>query len=317
MNTTQGFQALRRANPRAHAMFPASVEAAREAVTDAIVAASVAGSNAPRRGRRLLRLSAAGVAVAAALAAFVAVGNLGGGPGVADAAAAFEQAAVVTAVDADRSGTAVVRITHEGEEWAGTTIRWNGDDVSIARVHPSRDGRFGDEMRVVDGVLYGPDAHGGWLALGNPRSIDPNSGTTPDEYLAAVRQDVGGVTLQLFSDGLTTMTSQTRADGSTVYGGRVPAGIVASETGFKEGRPIRVLPFGYVVHGEAENPAALLDVSVTVGEDGLVREIAVSWDPAWRYTVTYSALGSTTAPEAPPNARDLLKERSAVQPPTP
>ena len=264
-----------------------------------IVPATVADTRAPRRSRRLLRLSTAGVATAAALAAFVAVGSLGGGAGVEDAAAAFEQAATVTAVNADRSGTAVVRITHDGEEWAGTTIRWNGDDVSIARVHPSRDGRFGDEMRVVDGILYGPDGQGGWLALGNPRSIDPNSGTTPDEYLAAVRQDVGGVTLQLFSDGLTTMTSQTRDDGSTVYRGRVPAGIVASETGFKEGQPIRVLPFGYVVHGDAENPAALLDVSVSVGEDGVVREIAVSWDPAWRYTVTYSALGSTAAPEAP------------------
>jgi hypothetical protein len=250
------------------------------------------------------------------MAAFVALGTLGGGAGVEDAAAAFEQAATVTAAAAERSGTAVVRITRDGEVWAGTTIRWNGDDVSIARDHPTRQGKVGDEMRVVGGILYGPDGQGGWLALGSPRSIDPNSGTTPAEYLAAVRQDVGGVTLQLFSDGLATMTAQTRDDGSTVYRGRVPAGIVAPETGFKEGGPIRVLPFGYVVHGEAENPEALLDVAVTVGAEGVVREIAVAWNPGWRYTVTYSDLGTTAAPQAPASARSLEDLRRIPAPPT-
>ena len=56
---------------------------------------------------------------------------------------------------------------------------------------------------------------------------------------------------------------------------------------------------------------------MSVGVDGVLREIAVSWDPAWTYTVTYSELGTTAAPVAPPNARDLLQERLAVEPPTP
>jgi hypothetical protein len=93
-----------------------------------------------------------------------------------------------------------------------------------------------------------------------------------------------------------------------VYRGTVPAGAIARETGLKEGQHIRVLPFGYVAHDEAENPRALLDTAVTVDAGGAVREIAVTWG-TWRYTVTYSDLGATEAPVAPANARDLLKER--------
>ncbi len=163
-------------------------------------------------------------------------------------------------------------------------------------------------MRVVDGKLYGPDAEGGWLMLGSPSSIDPGSGTTPAEYLVAVREDVGGATLRRFTRGMTGLTTSGLADGSSVYRGTVPAGAIARETGFKEGQHIRVLPFGYVAHDEAENPQALLDTAVTVGPEGVVREIAVTWG-TWRYTVTYDNLGATPAPEAPANARSLLRER--------
>ena len=146
--------------------------------------------------------------------------------------------------------------------------------------------------------------------MGSPSSIDPDSGTTPAEYLAAVREDVGGATLRRFTRAMAGLTTTRLADGSSIYRGTVPAGAIARETGFKEGQHIRVLPWGYVAHDEAENPRALLDTEVTVGQDGVVREIAVTWRPAWRYTVTYTDLGATPAPVAPENARSLLKERS-------
>ncbi len=47
-----------------------------------------------------------------------------------------------------------------------------------------------------------------------------------------------------------------------------------------------------MAHDEAANPSALLDAAVTVGADGAVREITVSWG-SWRYTVTFSNLGTT------------------------
>jgi hypothetical protein len=74
----------------------------------------------------------------------------------------------------------------------------------------------------------------------------------------------------------------------------------------KEDEAIRVLPFGYVAHDEAADPAAPLDVALTVGADGIVRQFAATWgreSSAWTYTVTYRRLGATPEPVAPSNAR--------------
>jgi hypothetical protein len=331
MNTSGSFQALRRANPRVKAGFAESVEAAAEAlraqiVTTAADVAMDAGAPGPHTGhslprRRLVRASTVGalLAAAAAVAAFLAVGSPGVGPGVANAAAAVKKAATVTAASAERSGTAVVRITHNGEVWAGTTIRWHNRDVAVSRDAPWRPGKAGSRFLVVDGALYGVDpADGGWVVLGNPENIDPDSGTTPDEYLAAVGEDIAGVTLRRISDGMTGLTTRQLGDGSTIYSGAVAAGLIARESGFKEGQSIRVLPFGYVAHDEAANPAAPLHTAVTVGADGIIREITVTWGTsasAWTYTVTYSSLGATPAPVAPANARPLGDRLRAAKPP--
>jgi hypothetical protein len=319
MSTSESFEALRRANPRARAGHQESVNAAATAI-DAQIAAAVATEpraveSAPRR--RLVRASVAGAAVAAtaAVAVFLTVGSPSDGPGIDSAAAAVKKAATLSAASAERSGTAVVRITQNGELWAGTTIRWNGGNLAVSSDAPRRPGRAESGLLVVGGTLYGIDPRdGGWIVLGSPANIDPGSGTTPAEYLASVREDVGGVTLSRITEGMTGLTTRQLDDGSSVYNGTVAAGLIATETGFKEGRAIRVLPFGYVAHGEAADPAAPLDVALTVGADGIVRELAVSWgtrESAWRYAVTYKGLGATAAPVAPANARPLRDWRGA------
>ena len=178
-------------------------------------------------------VSAAGAALAAAVAvvAFVTVGS----SGVQDAAAAFDKAAAVTAASAERSGTAEVRMTHNGEVWAERTIRWNGDDLALSSDAPRRAKKPGTDMLVVDGLVYVIE-DGRWVSIGSLKSIDPDSGTTPDEYLAAVREDVGGATLRRITNGMTGLTTRTLGDGSTVYSGAVAAGLIARESGFKEGR---------------------------------------------------------------------------------
>ena len=163
MSTPPSIQALRRANPRARAGFADSVAATADAVHARITATGAnvtaadaaltatgaglaagagatrsgvrhAGGTAPAGGRsgswRLVRASTAGALVAAAAVAVVmAVGLPGAGPGVANAAAAVRKAATVTAAAAERSGTAVVQITHDGRSGpaprsAGTTATW-------------------------------------------------------------------------------------------------------------------------------------------------------------------------------------------------
>ena len=319
MSSSECFRTLQRANPRARDDFLESVAAVGEIVRGQI------GSTAPdvpvtrdrhtrtvRPGRRLTGISAAGVMLAGAVAVAVllTVGSPAGGPGVESAAAAVRQAVAVTAASAERSGTAVVRITHDGEIWAGATIRWHRSDIAVSRDTRGRPTRAGSELLVVDGMMYGLDERGrGWMELGPPESVDPDSGTTPGEYLAAVREDVGGVTLQRIVAGLAGLTTAQLDDGSTVYRGTVAAGLVARESGFKEGQATRVLPFGYVAHGEAADPVARLDAAITVGADGVVREIAVTWgtpsSPAWSYTVTYGDLGATPPPSAPESAQPL------------
>jgi hypothetical protein len=154
---------------------------------------------------------------------------------------------------------------------------------------------------------------GGWVEFGSPEVIDPDSGTTPAEHLAAVQEDIGGKTLRRITGAMTGLTTRTLDDDSTVYGGRVAAGQIARETGFKEGQHIRVLPFGYVAHDVAADPASLLDVEVTVGDGGIVREINVIW-PAWTYTVTYSELGTTRELVAPANPRSIEELRTPTTP---
>jgi hypothetical protein len=304
MTTSESFQALHRANPRLHAGFPQAVEALGSRIDMPAI------EDAPRSSRphHVARVGVAGAAVAlvAAVAVFLVIGSSGRAPGVEDAAAAVAKAATLTAASAERSGTAIVRMTHDGAPWAGKTIRWNGADLETVRDEPGQ--RRGMEWLLVDGMLYGidPENPGGWLEIGPPSSIDPGSGTTPDELLAAVREDVGGTTLRRIVSAMaaTRLTETHAADGSTVYSGKVAAGSLARETGFKEGQAIRVLPFGYVAHDAAADPANLLDTSITIGSEGVVRELAVTW-PGWTYTVTYGDLGSTPAPAAPAQVRKL------------
>jgi hypothetical protein len=314
MNTPDSLKALRRANPRTKAGYAHTVDAVEDAVRAQIAAAGASRTDRTGRAAALLaprRRFAAGalLTAAAAAAAVLAVGSPGDEAGIENAAAAVKRAATVTAASADRSGTAVVRITNDGEVWAGTTIRWHDDDISISGDAPPLGRKAGDELRVVDGTLYGTDpVEGGWIEQGSPANIDPDSGTTPAEYLAAVLEDVEGVTLRRLGDNMTALTTTRLDDGSTVYAGTVPAGQIARESGFKEGQRIRVFPFGYVAHDEAADPAAPLDTAITVAEDGLIRELAVMWG-TWTYTVSYSDLGTTAAVVAPKSAKSLLEMR--------
>jgi hypothetical protein len=262
------------------------------------------------RQRAVARRGAFAGAVAVAAAALVTLASAGG-PAVENAAASVKRAATATAALADLSGTTVVRLTHNGKVWGAKTIRWHRGDFSVSTDEPHRRGHVGPEFLLVGGMMYALE-EGEWIVLGSPESIDPDSGTTPGEVLAAVREDVGGATLQRLTSGMTRLTAAQLEDGSTVYSGTVSAGLIAADARSKEGRAIRVFPFGYVAHDEAADPTAALAAAVTVGTDGIIREIAVTWGTgasAWTYTVTYSRLGKTPAPVAPANARDLLKDR--------
>ena len=138
-----------------------------------------------------------------------------------------------------------------------------------------------------------------------PESVDPDSGTTPDEYLAAIAEDVGGATILRITAEMIELTTSQTEDGSTIYHGKVPAGALARETGMKDGEAIRVLPFGNVAHDDATNPDALIDLSISVGADGTIGEIYATWggQSSWSYRLIYRDLGSTAPLEKPTNVQ--------------
>lgn len=320
MSTSESLEALRRANPRRKAGFAEAVELAAAEARARIATATTADQ--PRRGqrgprRRLVGVSAVAVALAAAaaVAVFLTLGSSRVTPGVENAAAAIKKAATLTAASADQSGTATVRMTHDGRLWTGKTIRWNGANIEITDQSPGGSSS-GLPLLVVNGIMYGHDPdHVGWVQAGRVSSIDPGSGTTPTEILAAVHQDVGGATLRRITGAMAArgLTRTHQSDGSTVYRGTVPAGQIARDSGFKEGQSLRVFPFGYVAHDAAADPRSLLETTVTVGADRVIREIAVTWG-TWTYTVTYSHLGSTPPLLAPANATSLRDQRTTTTP---
>jgi hypothetical protein len=231
----------------------------------------------------------------AAVMTLVAVGSPVG-PLAVPPAEAMQQAVNASAQAAEDSGTVEVRITKDGELWAAKTVRWNGSDLSVTG------GRKGG-LLVVDGMMYGPNPEvaGGWIELGPPDSVDPDSGTTPDEFLMMVNEDTSGATFQRITAEMTELATSQTEDGSTVYLGQVPAVALARETGMKEGEMLRVLPYGYVAHDAAADPASLIDVSITVGGDGTIGEILATWGggSSWSYRLSFSDLGTTAPLEAP------------------
>jgi hypothetical protein len=113
MTVSESLNALRRADPRARAGFEEAVEAAGAAVRARLATAGpVTPRISARRHRRRMPLAAVAVAIAVALV--VAGGWPDGRPGHDDAVAAVKRAATISAASAERSGTATVRVVHDG-----------------------------------------------------------------------------------------------------------------------------------------------------------------------------------------------------------
>jgi hypothetical protein len=324
MNGTDSLDALRRANPRHKPGFARMAldltGAAGNPRPPTVDLARGRPLRLPRgRLRPVIGVPAAVALIALVVATVLVLGSPNGSERVSPAAA-IEHAVSVSAGAAEQSGTVSIEVTQDGNLWGARTVRWNGSDVSITNEDPGRVGRA--DLIVVDGTLYGPnpDRQDGWLDLGSPASIDPDSGTTPDEYLSTVRADAGGDTFRRITEAMTDLTTSPGVNGSVVYRGTVPAGVLASETGTKGGMSIRVLPYGYVAHDDASNPAALVEMHITVGPDDAIREIHANWGGAssWSYRLSFSGLGSTPAPTVPDTVESLCVLRGIpCPPPTP
>ena len=296
MSTSESFEALRRSNPRSTAGFAQSVDAVR---TQIAVTEAAPRQPTPRRRVGLVRLAAVGVALTVAVGvAAVTVRSPGGGPGVEDAAAVVRKAATVTAAAAERSGTAVVRITHDGEPWAGIDdslerrrpLGVTSDFAAIGAAGPGRElsARRRDALRRRRGSLGHPRR--------SPANIDPgqwdDSGRVSSPRFArtsAARRlrRIRRPRERLHDDHEALET------GRRSIAARSLRELVARETGFKDGEAIRVLPVRLRRPRRGrESASALLDAALTVGADGVVREIARELGERGLHRDSYTRLGS-------------------------
>ncbi|MEZ5126418.1 MAG: hypothetical protein R2826_09245 [Thermoleophilia bacterium] len=301
--------ALRRANPRQSPGFEgrlreaearcAQVIAREEALTDApdaygAVRPGRSGARWGRwsRSRRFVALAAAAAAVVVAAVTVATVWPHAGGMGVADAYAAVKKAAAVTAASTQQSGTAVVRASQGGVARFAQTARWHDGDLHVTNDTGTQ---AVSEWLLVDGHLYFHIPQGWEGPNTYPKGWN-------EQYLAPTRLDLTGGSLQRITGGMQGVTTASGDDGATVYRGTVAAGVLAARHELRDGRSELVFPFGFIPEDDAPKADAPLDVTLTVGDDGLVRELTASWgagESAWSYSIAYSDLGSTAPVAAP------------------
>ena len=295
MPSSESLEDLRRANPRNQPGFAELVDE-YEPLKAQIVATPIA---APRRSkpRRLPRRRLIGVSMA--VAALTVAAMLGGvflsGGSTDSAYAAAKKAVAVTSANAVNSGTIVTRLSRDGATVATETTSWNGSDISLKTVLYTA-----SELRLVGQDSYGLRPDGRWThydasALGLPAFLK--------EMLASARVDVAGTTVRNIIDATSGLEQTENADGSTTYSGTANAdasiGVVIDTT---TGSVLALVTRAIRPIANAKDRSTVVSVQLTVGSDGLISSLRVSFQSdgkSWVQTSDYSQLGSTPAINAP------------------
>jgi len=307
MPTNLSLRALREENPRNQPGFDQSIER-YDALRMQIAATP---SAAPRRlqqlagRRRLIGLSAAGAALS--LAAVLA-GLLLTAASPESAYAEAANAVAATSADTLDSGTMTLEVTHGDKVWTLDTTRWNGDAISVARGYPDV------QLRLVGGGAY-------VLQVGDERWThysSENVGYKLGPMVDLAHADIAGSSVSEILAATTDLEKTVQPDGSTIYRGTLPNSNADPATPPGTDSAMRMIiklrsgnepgaPGGR--HSDAQ-------VELTVGSDGLVRQVSVTFQqegeklPAdngtWAWSVDYSQLGSTP-PISAPDASNVLE----------
>ena len=333
MKKNAGLRELRKADPRSQAGFEELVEQ-HASIRETILATEAAPKRHPaqvlpartertpartrRPSKRLVGLSA-GAAFAVAAAVVAAVLLLGGGnpsltPTPALAAEAAKKAAVDTAAAA-KSGVIETVLLIDGEAQVMNKISWNGNDLSLLVQNDAQ-----RQIRYVDGLYYETSGYSVPIETGDSSQVDrwihitsfDNDGTgnmagsaieqpAPAQWLTAARTDLAGDGLTELVSGAQGYTQATNDDGSVSYSATTTVAAIQSQDWGLAGLPEASQPSFKVL--DTSTPVA---ITVTVGADGLIRELKLDWTGdlpgeafAWSYKTTYSQLGTAPAITAP------------------
>jgi hypothetical protein len=292
MSTHASLRALRAANPRNQPAFDEWIDRLGTLSTQITATPVPARRTRPRLDarRRVIGLSLA----AALAAAAVVVGLTATAASPPGAYASAKKALVATA--AANSGTITGTVSHDGSAYSLDTTRWNGDSIAVTRGDRSDFGP-GEALTLVGGAAYVEQADGTWLHYSSESGVGPKLG--PAVELA--RDNVAGNSAGQILSLATGLTRSSEPDGTTVYTGTIP-----NLNTDPAGRPTDDTILRIITNLRTHNG---LRVQMTVGPDGLVRQISLSYrqqdtgsaasDGNYTWTVTYSRLGTTPPIAAP------------------
>jgi hypothetical protein len=308
MSTDTSFRALRAANPRHQPGFDDWID--RLDVLTTQITATPVPALLGRRPRLNVRRRAIGLSVAAALAAAGVVGLTATTTSTPSAYAAAKKALVATT--AASSGTITGTVRHDGSSYSLDTTQWNGNSIAVTRGGKSEFGP-GQALTLIDGAAYVEQADGTWLRYSSESGVGPKLG--PMVQLA--HDNVAGNAADQVLSLATGLTQSSEPDGTTVYTGTIPETNSDPASSGTDDTILRIInnlrggndaigPHKYFAPAGSHNG---LQLQMTVGPDGLVRQISLTYqqqntgspqdDGTYTWTVTYSQLGSTR-PITPP-----------------
>jgi hypothetical protein len=303
MPTDASLRALRAANPRSQPGFDEWIERC-QALPAQITGASPASPRAPRQlaqRRCVIGISAAAAAViVAAAAVLVGLAVTGASPGNAYASAKKALAATAAA----GSGTITGSVRHNGSSYSLDTTRWNGDSIAVTRGDRSEFGP-GQALTLIDGSAYVEQADGTWLHYASESGVGPKVGA----MVELAHDNVAGNTADQILSLATDLAQSSQPDGTTIYTGTIPNLDTDPGESPTDDTILRIISN---LRTGNNAPAGFHDglrLQMTVGPDGLVRQISLTYqqqdtgspetDGSYTWTVTYSRLGATPPIAAP------------------
>ena len=308
MRTDTSLHALRDASPRNQPGFDDWIDSF-DSLRTQIPATPVPARRPPPKPKfRHRRAAGLGVTVAAAVAVIGVVVGLAltaASPPGADAAARRALAATAAAP----SGTMTTTVLHAGVTQTIDAARWNGSDIAFS----PGDGPI-PQLLLIGGGMYVQTSDGTWLHYANASDVGPK----PLGGLEQLAQDNIASTTPQQILALATVVQQTaQPDGTTVYTGTIPSSSLDPAmvpgndaiTSMILGAQKRTdMMFGGA-GGNAPGSSVQNDLQfeMSVGGDGLVRQVSVTFQQNGTYTwsVTYSQLGSTPPITAPASSTDV------------
>jgi hypothetical protein len=317
MRTDTSLHALREASPRNQLGFDDWIDSFDSLRTQIPATPVPTQRPLPKPDSRHRRVIGVAVTVAAAVGVVGVVVGLtltAASPPSADAAARRALAATAAAP----SGTMTTIVLHAGVTHTIDAARWNGSDIAFSPgVGPI------PQLLLIGGGMYVQTSDGTWLHYAKASDVGPK----PLGGLVQLAHDnIAGTSPQQILALATHVQKATQSDRTTVYTGTIPnssldPGLVPGNdaiTSMILGAQKRTdMIFGVGGNG-GDAPGGYqndLQLQMSVGSDGLVKEVSVTFqrqgtgspavDGTYRWSVTYSQLGSTPPITAPASSTDV------------